>query len=409
MTMSTQSLDLPVGQTTPKTLTGAAPAVRSSTRLAYLDTLRTILCVLVIVFHTAIAYGGLGDWTFIDPMAKDELSSILLTFFVILCQGFFMGLFFFVSGYFIPGSYDRKGPGIFWKDRLLRLGFPFLAYTLILSKLPNYLYMVRNVGLHMSFLEFCRVYFWQSADAGPTWFLFALLVFSAGYTLWRLATSRRVSQSVATVRLPIPRTSIVLLFAFAIAAGMWAVSLVWPTIQGYRLFNSITLLLAFFPQYILMFTAGILAYRHDWLARLPGKSLKLWAGLTGLLALATGPLFFFGGAASGQMDAFWNGLHWQSVALNLWAGLYSVSISMTLILWLRDRKQKTTSRVSPVTASSFATYLIHPLVLVPLSFPLSYLSIHPLVKFGLVAVLAVTISFAAGIALRKIPGFKAVL
>ena len=405
--MSTQTVNLPVVQTTFKTQAGAA--VRSSTRLVYLDTLRMVLCALVIVFHTAITYGGLGDWTFVDPLANDELTSTLLTFFVILCQGFFMGLFFFVSGYFIPGSIDRKGLGHFWKDRLLRLGIPFLAYTLFLSKLPNYLYMVRHEGLQMPFLAFCRVYFWQTADAGPTWFLFALLVFSGGYTLLRLAASRRPA-SGAAAQLPVPPTGIVLLFALAIAAGMWAVSLVWPTIQGYRLFDSITLLLAFFPQYILLFTAGILAYRNDWLARLPGKSLKLWAGLAGLLAMATGPLFFFGGAASGDMDAFWNGLHWQSVALNLWAGLYSVSISMALILWLRDRKQRAPGkRMSSVAGSTFATYLIHPLVLVPLSFPLSYLAFHPLAKFGLVAALVVVISFAAGVALRKIPGLKAIL
>ena len=116
-----------------------------------------------------------------------------------------------------------------------------------------------------------------------------------------------------------------------------------------------------------------------------------------------------GEAAGGTMDVFWSGLTWQSIALNLWVGLYSVSISMVLILWLRDRKPAPSRLMSTVSASTFSTYLIHPLVLVPISFALSYLTFSPLAKFGLVGVLAVTISFAVGIALRRVPGLKAIL
>ena len=42
-----------------------------------------------------------------------------------------MSLFFFVSGYFVPASYDRKGRHDFLKDRFHRLGIPFLIMTLI--------------------------------------------------------------------------------------------------------------------------------------------------------------------------------------------------------------------------------------------------------------------------------------
>jgi peptidoglycan/LPS O-acetylase OafA/YrhL len=410
--MNTQTIDLPV-QAGTQTQAVTTQAVRTtSSRLAYLDTLRAVLCVLVILLHTAITYGAMGDWTFVDHTASDKLASILLTLFVILCQGFFMGLFFFISGYLIPGSIDRKGLESFWKDRLLRLGLPLLVFTLLLSKVPNYLSLMRYGKTHLSFLEFCLTRFWQSADAGPTWFLFALLVFSAGYSLWRLAASRWMRRSGAAAlafSLPTPRTGAVLAFALAIAAGMWGVCQVSPFTHSYRLFNSITLLWSFFPQYILMFAAGILAYRNNWLANLPGKARRFWAGLTAFLAVALLALFYFGGAASGQIDAFFSGLHWQSIALNLWVGLYSVSISMALLLWLRDRRPSRSPLMAAVSASTFSTYLIHPLLLVPISFALSYIVFHPLAKFALVAVLAVTISFAIGIALRRIPGLKAIL
>ncbi len=407
--MNTQTIDLPVVQTTSETRIATAPAVRRTTRLVYLDALRAVLCVLVILLHTAITYGALGDFTFVDPTAKNELTSILLTLFVILCQGFFMGLFFFISGYFIPGSIDRKGQARFWKDRLLRLGIPFLAYTFLLSKVPNYLSILRDHAPRLSFLEYSRVYFFTAADAGPTWFLFALLVFSAGYGLWRWIASRWARKGGAEMQLSTPKTGALLVFALAIAAGMWGVSQFSPTTHSYRLFGTITLMLSFFPQSILMFAAGILAYRNQWLERLPGKSLKLWAGLAGFLAIVLTPFLALGKGPDGNLDLFWSGLHWQSIVLNLWVGLYSVSISMALLLWLRDRKQAQSSLMSSVSASTFSTYLIHPLVLVPISFALSYLTFFPLVKFVLAGGLAVAISFAVGIALRRIPGLKAIL
>ena len=65
-------------------------------------------------------YGAEGDWTFEDPF-QSEVSGIVLTFVTTTVQAFSLGLYFFISGYFTPRSYDRKGAGQFWKDRLLRL------------------------------------------------------------------------------------------------------------------------------------------------------------------------------------------------------------------------------------------------------------------------------------------------
>ncbi|HZW02954.1 MAG TPA: acyltransferase family protein, partial [Anaerolineaceae bacterium] len=106
---------------------------RSGVRLNYLDTLRVILISLVIALHAAITYGALGDWTYVDP-AQDEITSILLTLVTGTVQAFSMGLYFLISGYFTPRSYDRKGVFSFWKDRLLRLGIPLIVYTFALNR-----------------------------------------------------------------------------------------------------------------------------------------------------------------------------------------------------------------------------------------------------------------------------------
>ena len=40
---------------------------------------------------------------------------------------------FFIGGYFTPSSVKRKGSRVFMKDKLKRLGLPFLAYTFVLG------------------------------------------------------------------------------------------------------------------------------------------------------------------------------------------------------------------------------------------------------------------------------------
>ena len=102
----------------------------SKDRLSFIDNLRILLIVLVIMVHLAITYGApVGDWYYQEVRAR-MIESIIYVFFIAVSQSFFMGFFFLISGYFTPGSYDRKGARHFFKDRLLRLGIPLLFYII---------------------------------------------------------------------------------------------------------------------------------------------------------------------------------------------------------------------------------------------------------------------------------------
>ena len=57
---------------------------------------------------------------------------------ILLFAVFVMALFFLVAGLLTPGSLDRKGPGRFARDRLVRLGIPLAAFTLVLWPLMTY-------------------------------------------------------------------------------------------------------------------------------------------------------------------------------------------------------------------------------------------------------------------------------
>src|ERR1700730_4962176 len=107
-------------------------------RIHFVDNLRWTMILLVISMHAADTYSPLGNWYYTD---RTPLSPAVLLFFAgwqMCLQPFFMGLLFFVAGFFVPSSFDRKGPGRFMQDRAVRLGLPVLFYMLVLGPLTEY-------------------------------------------------------------------------------------------------------------------------------------------------------------------------------------------------------------------------------------------------------------------------------
>jgi peptidoglycan/LPS O-acetylase OafA/YrhL len=132
------------------------PAARPARgRLFYLDNLRIVLTVLVVLHHLGVTYGHIPVWYYHENPPAGDAASSLLDLFVATNQMFFMGFFFLISGYFVPASYDRKGGKTFLKDRAIRLGIPLLAFLLILRPADQLRFVradtraVRNLVLHV--------------------------------------------------------------------------------------------------------------------------------------------------------------------------------------------------------------------------------------------------------------------
>jgi len=83
-------------------------------RLLYVDNLRTLLIIMVILWHMAVTYGAPGFWPYQESQ-PDELTAFVFTLFSAINGPYVLGFFFMIAGYFSPGVYDRKGPGKFFK------------------------------------------------------------------------------------------------------------------------------------------------------------------------------------------------------------------------------------------------------------------------------------------------------
>src|SRR5882757_3865416 len=107
-----------------------ATPVRTGARLLYVDNLRIFLTMLVVLHHVAVTYSDIPLWYYTEP-ARDG-SGFALDVLVVIDQFYFMGFFFLIAGFFVPGAYDRKGGKRFVRDRLLRLGVPLLLFVLVI-------------------------------------------------------------------------------------------------------------------------------------------------------------------------------------------------------------------------------------------------------------------------------------
>ena len=137
----------------------------------------------VVAVHAAIVYGVDGSFYLEDYDSMAGVSVGFLTLAVGVGFLFGLGAFFLIAGRLSGPSLDRKGPGRFVRDRLVRRGIPIIFYVVAIAPVMEYV-KYRDEGGARGFLSFA----WdQRSDPapGPTWFIEALLAFSLAYALVR--------------------------------------------------------------------------------------------------------------------------------------------------------------------------------------------------------------------------------
>jgi glucan biosynthesis protein C len=102
-------------------------------RLFFLDNLRYVMVICVVIFHTAVGYSALGE--FYDEINTHPFFIDLRNF----IEPFQMSVLFFIAGYFALPSLQNKSYGRFIKDKLWRLGLPWLLGVVFLGPLMPYM------------------------------------------------------------------------------------------------------------------------------------------------------------------------------------------------------------------------------------------------------------------------------
>ncbi|UCF14873.1 MAG: acyltransferase family protein [Phycisphaerales bacterium] len=374
------------------------------TRLFFVDNLRTLLITLVIMQHLSVTYGGVGGWYYYDG-EPDQISGIVLTIHNAINQSFFMGFLFLISGYFTASSYDRKGPWRFVKGRLLRLGIPWLFYSLVINPIVVYMLWIKVDGYDGSVWEYLASHFGRLNIAdGPVWFNEALLIFTVFYVLRRKLTKTPTEQVRDNGRMP--SNLAIAVTAIALGVVTFIVRLWRPVGWG---FTPLNLQLPFFPQYIYLFVVGTIAYRGNWFRRISDATGRLWLCVAIAFIVLVLPVVFVLGGAARDVAPYMGGMHWQCLAYTVWEQIVGIAMIIALLVLFRNRFNRQGQLAKTMSDSSYATYIIHPLVVVFLALAIRHIALYPLLKFALAGMICVPSCFALGNIIRKLPLARRIL
>ncbi len=376
----------------------------SPSRLPWVDHLRTAMIMLVVNMHACVTYSHVGDWYMMSEPEPTMAAKVPFIVWQSLLQSFFMGLLFFLAGYFAAGSLARRGPGGFARERLVRLGLPALLYMLVIH--PFILLALNpwdhDFGPPAAFYARYLVSGSFLGSSGPLWFAVALLLFSLALAG---ATHLRPAAPAKSPAGPAPTAGILGGFALALGLGTFAVRIVQPIGT-----NVLNLQFCFFVQYIAWFAAGLHAARHGWLLPLAASSRARTAGW---LALVGGPLALLALLATGMRnapkEAFFGGWHGPAFGLAVWEQLTGLGLALGALALFSRRLNADTPVGRWLGDRAFAVYVLHAPVLVALAMLFRKLPYHLYGLMALLTLIGLAISYVFADLARRIPGLRAIL
>jgi hypothetical protein len=400
--MSTTLKERPSPELRPGRHAPAAPEPTAPrARVAYLDNLKLLLVALIIAAHGVAAYSDLESaWPYQDvqEVQLGAVSNAVLSLLALPAVLFVMGLFFLISGLVTPGSVARKGPRLFARDRLIRLGVPLAVWALVIWAGAKW--AVYQVGGETSSFWWRFVHSDPFLDTGPMWFVEVLLVYSLAYAAWRLWRGRRaVAQDGRPARAAGAPLSVRTLVAVAVAvsAGTVLVRLVFPLLSG-QIGQSH---LWQWPQFVAMFGLGIVAAQRGWLDPV-GDRIRRGCGFAALGGLVAWAILAGAMAATGVDGEvlFDPGIHWAPLAMAAIEGPLAVGASVWLLAFAQRRLNRRPGRLGRAMArAAYGAFLLQGLVLIGLMVAMRPVNAPAEIKAVVVAGLGVACSFTLAWAL----------
>ncbi|WP_274651189.1 acyltransferase family protein [Paenibacillus humicola] len=368
-------------------------------RLLYIDNLKAALTMLVVLHH--LVYFSIGYGIFAPSSLEYGIGNIFLA----VNQSFFMGLFFLISGYFVPSSFERNGAGRFIKDRIFRLLVPWIIYVYLLSP-------VQSIGTYV--LD-RKPFSWQTYSSlftyGPMWYVGLLLIFACFYAVGARLMNKRVRPEI---RPGTPPTyTMITVFAIVLTAAAFIMRLWVPELGLPGGSPKVESIVIFFTpsgydltQYVGFFIIGIIAYRRNWFRAIPDAMGRAGFGIAAGATILFLPLALIFGLNGYRFSGGWN---WTSLVYSLWGSLFCIGISLGLITLFRKRFFRQDRGWGFLSAHAFTIYIIHIPLIAIVIVTLEVLRVSHAFIFPVTVVATIPLCFLLAKFIRKIPYSSKVL
>ena len=370
-------------------------------RVLFFDQIKALMIALVIAVHVFLAF--LGDWIGVHIAMSGSPHPFFVgvaVWVISFSNTFFMCMLFLLSGYFVPRSVHKKGVLRYLKDRLLRLGLPFVGGMLLINNVSVLLGRLSPAS-PLATLP------WRDIPLNHVivlWFLLVLFAFDLLYCAWvRLRGDRfAMDTSVPTPKLRSWLISAVVLAFLEVLmvrqTDLWAVLGRSPLdglgAQGMHVFT-----------YGFLFFLGCKASFHRWLERLDAHLVVRWFRFSIVLALSLlviDVVLAFNGAISTQAAKL-------SVLVSLLNPFIGWGVIAYLLLWFQRNENRCGQWLATAGVDSFGAYIIHPLVLVVVLEAIGFIGLNHWLIYLAATALGIVISFGLSHQLRRIQAIAKVI
>jgi peptidoglycan/LPS O-acetylase OafA/YrhL len=368
-------------------------ATTKGNRIHWMDNLRTIIILLVVLYHAGGVYSFLfaSFWIVADP-ATSDLVAILLTIFDLTV----MPTIFLMSGSLTPGSLENKSGWAFLRSRFKRLIVPWIIAVLTVVPLYKVIFLYSR-GLPQ---EHWTTYFhfsngWMSQLW--LWFLPVLFLCNVLYLLFAKANIRIPSISL--------KGAILGIFVFGVIYGVGM-----RAMTGYRSWTK-TPLIDFENErlllYFMMFLLGVLCFRKKVFDGEPRNktlyiviSSTVWIPIFAHQFARMIPFLFPGGVLiSPLVDSL---IWWLTFYLSMACMVY------LLVESFRRYVDKTGRVWDELNRNSYGVYIIHVIVVGVIAMLLLDSAMPPLLKYLILSVATYVVSnLIVSLYRRGVPSIKA--
>jgi surface polysaccharide O-acyltransferase-like enzyme len=383
---------------------GSDQAMTAPARMVPFDRARTFIILLVLLHHSVINYTYFGH--------GDSMRWLGFDLIVLFNDSFFMAFMFFISGLFVRDSLVRKGPAIFLRDRVWRLGVPFLLSVVVLMPIAYYPTFLRY---HLpGTTDFNFLHFWWRTltvgpwPSGPAWFLWVLLALDAVAaavwwiaprfipTLGQLIFSARNRAMMAFVVFLIVSTAAYLPMHLAFGDVSWLELGRFPLpIQTSRI-------LLYTAYFFVGVGVGAINLRAGLLAD-SGELAKRWPVWLAFAVAFYGAILVLVYAHHNWVADFDSPPLLWKVGYGLAFAMYSAAMAFTVsAVFLRFAKFSW-RLLDALQPAAYGIYLLHYIFIIWLQYAVYDYSLSAGVKFAIVFAGTLSMSWVLTVILRKIP------
>jgi hypothetical protein len=379
-------------------------ALMAVERIVPLDRARTFITLLVVLHHSVLNYTYFGN--------GDRMRWLGFDLVVLFNDSFFMACMFFISGLFVRDSLARRGPADFLANRAWRLGVPFLISIFVVMPIAYYPTFLRYHA--PGTVDFNFFHFWRHMltigpwPSGSAWFLWVLLALGAiAALLWAKLPQviEALGQFIDVSRdRPMTAFAAFLIFTVVIYLPMRLIfgDSAWLVPGHYPLPIQTSRILLYAGYFFVGVGVGAVSLKAGVLAE-NGLLVRRWMVWLAFAAGSYGAILLMVYTHHNWLADFNSPPLWWHTAYVLAFATFSAAMTFTVPAVFLRFARSSLWLLDAMRPSAYGIYLLHFIFLIWLQYIVYDPAFPAFIKFAIVFIGTLSMSWALTVLLRKIP------